>query len=81
MRHKNCRFARCNVCLEDHDLLAKYLHEKTGLSPRYTDILGKYRSWLDSKGYDSETDAGWAKPFVFEKEIVDQFLEYCSGEE
>jgi hypothetical protein len=82
MRHKYCPFRRCNTCLEDHKLLADYLYQEIGVSSRRVDILQQYRLYLNDRGYDSETETGWAKPFVFEEKMINRFIEwYKNGEE
>jgi len=71
LRHKNCQDPDCEDCLECHERLANELEARSGIK---ADHLSKYRTWLDKQYGNSETEAGWAKPFVFEESIIQIYL-------
>ena len=53
--------------------LRKALEQKIPNGDRF-DMLGKYRSWFDKRGIDSETEEGWPKEFVFNELNIQDFI-------
>lgn len=72
MSHPNCQNSRCRICLDDSTRLQDYLEQETGDS--FSDLLGKYRSWLDKNGIFAETEWGWFSINVFEPKNIKSFI-------
>lgn len=80
-RHRDCSDDRCTKCLEDAQLLTDYLFERTGLVPRFHDILGEYRTWLDKNNIDAESRYGWPLAAVYAPKNVEGFIRHAIGED
>lgn len=72
--HFDCMFYQCQTCLDDHGRLAEYIEASSGLSSRYHDFLGEYRSWLDANEIYAEGKDGWATRESWDKKNVDAFV-------
>ncbi len=83
-QHPYCQENACQVCFKDSDNLAEYLEKRLNLT-RSTDILGMYRSWLEStepegKGHAFETVWGWWEPSVFSPKYIEGFIFHMTDE-
>lgn len=74
---ERCKYTDCKTCLAKHAALADELRKKTGVTR--TDHLMNYRKWWDEQGIESETEYGWAEPFIFEQENIDRFMDEYWG--
>ncbi len=74
-RHPDCAKSDCEICLNDHESLAKYFQAKIG---GCQDWLGAYRKWLDAETIPAEVN-GWASRQAFDEKNVSAFIEdWCS---
>ncbi len=72
LRHPNCRYSRCEICMEDHEELGKILTKLT-MNDKI-DHLGKYHLWLSKHGIEPETEWGWATPETFLRENIERYV-------
>lgn len=72
--HPDCENIFCDTCLRDHDLLDSYISDRIDPNRR-TDVLSRYRTWLDRNKIHAETN-GWASMEAWEQDTVDEFINY-----
>lgn len=78
LRHENCQIARCETCMEDHELLGQKL---AALTRDYnTDHLGRYHLWLTQNNIPAETTFGWASAESFDEDNIYAYVVSWCGQ-
>lgn len=71
--HQNCKDPDCRECFDDVMNLKDVLDHLTGHPPK-EDHLGRYRGWLETKGFVAETEYGWPTPIVFNDKMIKEYV-------
>lgn len=66
-----------DACLDAHMTLNSYLSEKTGGD----DAGGKYANWLNSMGFEHQSDNGWWNIIAVTPENIQSFIKTYEDEE
>lgn len=64
-------------CLDAHMTLNSYLEEKTP----YQDAGSKYANWLNSMGFEHQSDEGWWSLLAVEQETIECFVKYANDDD
>jgi hypothetical protein len=78
-RHPNCEDPYCKICLQDASSLEEELLKRTGNKKEWLDILGAYRTWLDSEGIPAETAHGWPTAAFYDETNVASYITHRQG--
>lgn len=66
-----------DACLDAHMTLNTYIEEKT----HHQDAGGKYANWLNSMGFEHQSDEGWWSIIAVSPESIESFVKYSNDDD
>lgn len=63
-------------CLDAHMTINSYLSEKTN----YQDAGSEYANWLNSMGFEHQSDEGWWSLLAVEQDTIESFVKYANDD-